>query len=317
MGAPKQKWTPEEEAALKAGVNKHGPGKWRTILKDPEFSSVLCMRSNVDLKDKWRNMSVTAYGWGSRDKGRVALKRSRQISKHDGTSMAVSTVVKDIDNEVIDAEPLAMCSEPLQITGQKKPITRLDNLIMEAISNLKEPTGSNKTAIALYIEERYLPPADFKLLLSEKLKALTASGRLIKVKRKYRIAPSSAFSEEKSSKVLLLEGRQRVSVKPLSKAQIDTELSQMRYMTSQEAAAVAAQAVAEAEAAIAEAEEAAREAEAAEADAEAAQAFAEAATLTLKNRNGTRQVSRCSSRHLGETRLCNQPGDSRSKCLPR
>lgn len=50
MGAPKQKWTSEEEAALKAGILKHGPGKWRTILKDPEFSGVLCLRSNVDLK---------------------------------------------------------------------------------------------------------------------------------------------------------------------------------------------------------------------------------------------------------------------------
>ena len=50
MGAPKQKWTAEEEAALKAGVLKHGAGKWRTILTDPEFSAILRMRSNVDLK---------------------------------------------------------------------------------------------------------------------------------------------------------------------------------------------------------------------------------------------------------------------------
>lgn len=50
MGAPKQKWTAEEEAALKAGVLKHGAGKWRTILQDPEFSSILHIRSNVDLK---------------------------------------------------------------------------------------------------------------------------------------------------------------------------------------------------------------------------------------------------------------------------
>lgn len=50
MGAPKQKWTSEEEAALKAGVLKHGTGKWRTILMDPEFSAVLRLRSNVDLK---------------------------------------------------------------------------------------------------------------------------------------------------------------------------------------------------------------------------------------------------------------------------
>jgi myb proto-oncogene protein len=50
MGAPKQRWTSEEEAALRAGIARHGVGKWRTILKDPDFSSTLCYRSNVDLK---------------------------------------------------------------------------------------------------------------------------------------------------------------------------------------------------------------------------------------------------------------------------
>ncbi|XP_042405626.1 single myb histone 6-like isoform X3 [Zingiber officinale] len=267
MGAPKQKWTQDEEAALKAGVNKHGAGKWRTILKDPEFSNMLRNRSNVDLKDKWRNMSVTAHGLGSREKARIALKNSRQTTKHDAYS------------------------EPPQISSQKKSISRLDNLILEAIINLKEPTGSNKTAISSYIEDQYCPPADFKELLSEKLKALTASRRLIKVKHKYRITPTSAYSKEKSSK-FLAEGQQeepRAKIKPLTKSQIDAELAQMRNMSAQEAAAVAARAVAEAEAAMAEAEAAAREAEAAEADAEAAQAFAEAAMLTLKNRNVHKQ----------------------------
>jgi len=50
MGAPKQKWTSEEEDALRRGVLKHGAGKWRTIQKDPEFSPVLSSRSNIDLK---------------------------------------------------------------------------------------------------------------------------------------------------------------------------------------------------------------------------------------------------------------------------
>lgn len=31
-------------------------------------------------------------------------------------------------------------------------VHRLDNLIMEAINNLKEPGGSNKTTIGTYIE---------------------------------------------------------------------------------------------------------------------------------------------------------------------
>jgi len=67
MGAPKQKWTGEEEAALKAGVVKHGAGKWRNILKDPEFDTSLRNRSNIDLKDKWRNLTGTTTS-GSRKK---------------------------------------------------------------------------------------------------------------------------------------------------------------------------------------------------------------------------------------------------------
>ena len=50
MGNQKQKWTSEEEDALLAGVNKHGPGKWKNILKDPDFAPSLTHRSNIDLK---------------------------------------------------------------------------------------------------------------------------------------------------------------------------------------------------------------------------------------------------------------------------
>ncbi|RZC82065.1 hypothetical protein C5167_044636 [Papaver somniferum] len=73
MGAPKQKWTAAEEEALVAGINKHGTGKWKSIQNDPEFSHVLAARSNIDLKDKWRNMSVSATGEGSRPKSVKAV----------------------------------------------------------------------------------------------------------------------------------------------------------------------------------------------------------------------------------------------------
>ncbi|KAK9118102.1 hypothetical protein Scep_016195 [Stephania cephalantha] len=290
MGAPKQKWTAEEEAALKAGVVKHGAGKWRTILKDPEFSGVLSLRSNVDLKDKWRNMSVTANGWGSREKARLALKRSQQMLKKEENAFVASV---QSDEEIVDAKPLAVSGAIVPFVGNKKSISRLDSLIVEAITNLKEPSGSNKTAIGQYIEDQYDAPPNFTRILSAKLKGLTATGKLIKVKRKYRIAPIAAFMEaRRSPNGVLPDGRSRDSprvekddIRIFTKSQIDAELARMRTMTAQEAAAAAARAVAEAEVAMAEAEEAARDAEAAEADAEAAQAFAEAAMTTLKNRN--------------------------------
>lgn len=305
MGAPKQKWTSEEEAALKAGVVKHGSGKWRTILKDPEFSAVLYLRSNVDLKDKWRNMSVMSNGFGVRDKSKVTLKRvpmQLALPKQEETTTTKSTSVSDgpqSDEEMVDAKPLAVSSlvassAPVEIaSAPKRSIVRLDSVILEAITNLKEPGGSNKTAIASYIEDQYWAPPDFKRVLSAKLKFLTSSGKLIKAKRNYRIAPFPVLSDKRRTHPMIgHEGRQLSFSKvdrdhdlSMLKSQIDLELNKMRNMTPQDAAAAAARAVAEAEAAIAEAEEAAREADEAEADAEAAQAFAEAATKMLRGRS--------------------------------
>ncbi|KAK4262411.1 hypothetical protein QN277_027974 [Acacia crassicarpa] len=290
MGAPKQKWTAEEEAALKAGVIKHGAGKWRTILTDPEFSAILRMRSNVDLKDKWRNINVTAI-WGSRQKAKLALKKNLPTPKNDNNHLALSTVVQH-GEEVLDTKPLAVAGRLSQPATPKEQIPRLDHFILEAIVNLKEPKGTDRAAIAAYIEEHHCSPPNLRKLLSTKLKHMVASGKLTKVKHKYRITPSSAISEKRRhSNLLLLEGRpkdspkaEKTNVNILSKSQIDAELSRMKGVTAQEAAAAAAKAVAEAEAAIAEAEAAAREAEAAEAEAEAAQVFAKAAMKALKCR---------------------------------
>ncbi|XP_027916486.1 telomere repeat-binding factor 2 isoform X1 [Vigna unguiculata] len=286
MGAPKQKWTAEEEAALKAGVVKHGAGKWRTILTDPEFSAILRMRSNVDLKDKWRNINVTAI-WGSRQKAKLALKRSLPAPKIDNNHMALSTVVRH--DEVLDTKPLAVSGGPLQSPNLKEQISRLvDNHILEAIVNMKEQKGSDKGAIISYMEEKYRCPPNISKLLSTKLKHMVASGKIIKEKHKYRIASSSAVSEKR--RFSSLEGRSKDpseankndDVNILSKSQIDEEISKVKGLTAQEAAAAAAKAVAEAESAIAQAEAAAREAEAAEAEAEAAQVFAKAAMKALK-----------------------------------
>lgn len=296
MGAPKQRWTPEEEAALKAGVAKHGPGKWRTILRDPDFSALLRLRSNVDLKDKWRNLSVTAGGYGSREKARMALKKGRRVVPKL-TAEPMDVDVNDGDNihdAVIDPEPLAMALEPLPLEeSPEKSVARLDDLILEAIKKLKEPSGSSKVAIAAYIEEQYWPPVDFQRLLSTKLKALVNSGKLIKVSQKYRLAPSSPSLGGISTKAYSAEDMKgEKKVKQLSKPEVDAELEKMKGMTKEEAAAFAAKAVAEAEVAIAEAEEAARIAEAAENDAETAKAFLEAVTSSIRNRNVTSTMLR-------------------------
>ncbi|CAI9272466.1 unnamed protein product [Lactuca saligna] len=265
MGVPKQKWTSEEEAALKAGIAKYGPGKWSTILKDPEFSSVLHLRSNVDLKDKWRNMNCMGSSYGSRQRGSRPAK-SQPIHKSED----ISTSSKEEDGmQICIVDPLPTLALPLQIHDSKKPMQRLelDSLILDTIANLKETCGSSRASIAEYIEENQSTPPNFGKQLKEELNALIDCGKLIKVKHRYRIAPSSYVKKSSKNEENCRVGETSGN-KIITKAEIDAELEKMKMMTPQEAAAVAVEAVAEAEAAILEAERAEREAEVAEADAE-------------------------------------------------
>ena len=52
-GGGRIRWKEEEVEYLKRGVKIYGVGNWRTILQSYPFHS---RRSNVDLKDKWRNL---------------------------------------------------------------------------------------------------------------------------------------------------------------------------------------------------------------------------------------------------------------------
>ncbi|OIV89399.1 hypothetical protein TanjilG_22231 [Lupinus angustifolius] len=298
MGAPKQKWTAEEEAALKAGVVKHGAGKWRTILMDPDFSGILHLRSNVDLKDKWRNINVTAI-WGSRQKAKLALKRL-PAPKIDNNHLVTTTVQHDED--VLDTQPLAVLGAALQSANSKEQKSRLSNRILEAIVHLKEPNGSDKVAIASYIEDNYQSQSKLRDILPTKLKHMVATGKIIKEKHKYRLAPSSrTYEKRRISSASNLDGRAKdfpeaekcddnICSKPKdflgagkcddkiirSKSQNDGEPSKAKGMRVQEVAAKAAKAVAEAEAATAEAERAARFADELEAEAEASEVIHQA-----------------------------------------
>jgi len=49
-------WTFDEEEAFKAGMKKHGIGHWQAILNDKQFGGILCERTGVNLKDKYKNM---------------------------------------------------------------------------------------------------------------------------------------------------------------------------------------------------------------------------------------------------------------------
>ncbi|KAL9258578.1 Single myb histone 6-like protein [Drosera capensis] len=259
MGAPKQKWTAEEEAALRARVGKHESGKWQTILRDPEFSDILCSRSNVDAK------------------ARLAFKENTHKVKHEDKPVSLNNSVQD-DGKNNEAIVPVTSSEVVQVTDPKRNRSRLDNIILEALITLKEPKGSDKNAIALIIEERFWAPANLKGLLPAKLKFMEMD--------RYRITPNlaSIYVERNVPDGTQGDGlkSEKHETKIFIKPQVEAELQMMKEMTPQQVAAYAAQAVAEAEVAIAVSEAAARDAEAAEAEAEALKVFADAAWKAVK-----------------------------------
>merc|ERR1740124_737497 len=70
-------FTNTEEAALRTGVELHGTGAWAVILGSGRFAPT---RTNVDLKNKWRNMA-TGIEKGAAEKKRLGrLDRKRPAS---------------------------------------------------------------------------------------------------------------------------------------------------------------------------------------------------------------------------------------------
>ncbi|KAI3967647.1 hypothetical protein MKW92_040380 [Papaver armeniacum] len=170
MGALKQKWTAEEEEALIAGINKHGTGKWKNIQKDPEFSHVLAARSNIDLKDKWRNMCVSATGEGSRPKGGKAAVIKPKVPK----TLSVFQYPPS-SSQATEEDPTKNTPDGMQ------PPPRYDAMILEAVSNITDPNVADIGSINDFIEQRHKVPSNFRRLLSSNLRRLVAQDKLEKV----------------------------------------------------------------------------------------------------------------------------------------
>ncbi|KAL6134669.1 hypothetical protein ACLB2K_066897 [Fragaria x ananassa] len=180
LGHHKQKWTSEEEAALVAGVAKQGAGKWKNILKDPEFAQPLSLRSNIDLKDKWRNMSPSLEQVTK--KKRKNLKSSFRftvpsLSRPSGTSR----------NVVIDS----------------KTEERYSALIFEALLTMTDPDGSDVGAIRDFIQQRdEVPtPQNFKRVVGARLRSLVSLGKLEKTSNGFKIKEHSIVGTKAPSEL--------------------------------------------------------------------------------------------------------------------
>ncbi|BFG39685.1 hypothetical protein CerSpe_259590 [Prunus speciosa] len=224
MGNPKQKWTSEEEEALRAGVKKHGTGKWKDIQKDPEFNPFLSSRSNIDLKDKWRNMTVS--GMNPRDKSRapkakanvdvpaasvsISQTSAAASAKRDAPAAATATARRDAPavtparRDAPAATPArrdAPAATPVRHDAPAAPVAddsstglsdaktapAYDAMIFEALSTSTGPNGLDSGAIASFIEQRNEIPPNFRRSLSNRLRRLVHQEKLEKIQNCYRM----------------------------------------------------------------------------------------------------------------------------------
>jgi myb proto-oncogene protein len=196
MGNQKLKWTAEEEEALLAGVRKHGPGKWKNILRDPELAEQLSSRSNIDLKDKWRNLSVAPGIQGSKDKIRTPKIKAAAFHLAAAAAAAIVTPTHSGHSSPVATLPRSGSSDlsiddSFNIVVDPKNAPRYDGMIFEALSNLTDANGSDVSAIFNFIEQRQEVPPNFRRMLSSRLRRLAAQGKLEKTQNFYKMNDNS------------------------------------------------------------------------------------------------------------------------------
>lgn len=125
-------------------------------------------------------MAVTANG--SRKSSRVAAKeaskpresKQRKLKK----TMSVAVEAEKKKKKKQPAGPRSQHSHPPYF-----------QMAVEAIASLRERTGSSHRAIAKYIEAHYKGelPSNFKKLLTNQLRILAEKGKLVQVKRSFKL----------------------------------------------------------------------------------------------------------------------------------
>ncbi|CAN7087778.1 unnamed protein product, partial [Brassica oleracea var. botrytis] len=188
MGNQKLKWTGDEEEALRAGIEKHGPGKWKNILRDPEFADQLSNRSNIDLKDKWRNLCVAPATQCSNDKSRTRKVKEEGVTLASLSPTAAAATPPPYANSSSSSPATSLprsASSDFSVDNNfvvdNKNAPRYDAMIFEAISELADPNGSDVGSIFSFIEPRHEVPPTFRRVLSSRLRRLAAQGKLSKV----------------------------------------------------------------------------------------------------------------------------------------
>ncbi|CAH0491326.1 unnamed protein product [Peronospora farinosa] len=124
-------WSDEEEKFLRHGVKKYGTGKWKQILIDGQdvFSK---HRTNVDLKDKWKNMQNTKFTTRKRpaegNNLSPLVKQEEQPTVHRASRVSVKKYRSRNDASAI----------PLVTRARLRTDRRAAIVANRAIANVKE-----------------------------------------------------------------------------------------------------------------------------------------------------------------------------------
>ncbi|KAJ8749414.1 hypothetical protein K2173_025458 [Erythroxylum novogranatense] len=97
-------------------------------------------------------------------------------------------------------------------------------MISEAISTMKERTGSSQPAITKFVEDRYkamLPP-NFKKVLSIQLKKFVKSERVVKVKNSFKMPSTQKLKSATKAKSSFKEKASKIIVKTKRVSQVKT-----------------------------------------------------------------------------------------------
>jgi histone H1/5 len=100
-------------------------------------------------------------------------------------------------------------------------------MINEAITALKERTGSSAHAIAKYMDDKYRAslPANYKKMLSIQLRGFAAKGKLVKVKASYKLSDAAKKDSPKAkakpaAKAAAAKPKKAVAAKPKKTASV-------------------------------------------------------------------------------------------------
>lgn len=181
MGAPKVRWSQAEEEALRSGVKRHGTGKWKTIKTDAEFEKVLANRSNVDLKDKWRNIRAAEEGRSGAGRGSPP---SGSAGKAPGAARQKKRKPADRDAPGRKASP-GGGGGPARNGNGSPPANgsglSLEEMIMSGVIRLKD-SGATAPAIRDWVRKRYASslPSSLATDVTSALSRMVATGKLAK-----------------------------------------------------------------------------------------------------------------------------------------